>query len=215
MMTRNKLSAVVLAGMCVMGAAATAAAAPVFYDVTLDTTALVGAIDGPFSLNFQLNDGGGEATNSATLSDFQFGAGGGGVGSPTLIGGATGDLSSTVTLTDADGSFFNSFTQEFDPGTVLRFSILLTTELEPGGIPDQLSMGILAAGVGLPTEFFDAFFTIDVSSIDPAIQSFASDPSSGLTIGAPAVTPVPEPASLMLFGSGLVLAGFGRRRIRR
>jgi hypothetical protein len=212
-MMRKKLAVVVLAALSVAGHAAVSQAAPILYDVTIDTTALIGAPGGPFSLNFQLIDGGGEVTNNATLGDFQF-AGGGAVGSPTLAGGALGDLSSAVTLTDEGGSFFNSFTQDFDPGTLLRFTILLTMEIEPGGIPDQFSMGILRGGIGIPTEFFDAFMIIDINSSDPAIQSFGSDPISGLAIGAPSVTPVPEPASLTLVGTGLLLA-FRRRRQKR
>jgi len=63
-----------------------------------------------FSLDFQLTDGSGtgDANNTVILSDFGFG-GGTAVGNPNLTGGATGDLASTVTLTDT--AFLNDFFQ--------------------------------------------------------------------------------------------------------
>jgi hypothetical protein len=201
------LAVIALTTICVIGNAAAGRAAPILYDVTLDTTALIGR-SGPFWLNFQFNDGGGDAINSAILSNFDFG-GGAAIDEPIeLAGGAFGNLSSSVTLTDAGGSFFNSFTQAFDPGAQLRFSLLLTTEVEPFGFPDQFSMGI----AGLPTEFGDTFLLIDVNSTNPLIQAFSSDPSSGVDIGAPSIAAVPEPASLALFGPGMLLWVYRSRR---
>src|SRR5438067_1451243 len=92
--------------------------AAAIYDFSLDTSPLIGHAAGPFSLAFQFNDGSGagDANNTAILSAFQFGAGSA-TGAPTLFGGATGSLSSLVTLTDS--SFFNAFTQTFNPGNLL------------------------------------------------------------------------------------------------
>ncbi|MEJ7708650.1 MAG: hypothetical protein WKF84_02055 [Pyrinomonadaceae bacterium] len=75
--------------------------------ITFDTSSLVGG--GVFSLDFQLADGAGDilgdANNTVTLSGFNFGVGGDVVGAPTLDGGASGNISTTVSLTDS--AFFN------------------------------------------------------------------------------------------------------------
>src|SRR4030095_4323392 len=86
--------------------------ADLIYDFSLDTSSLVGHPAGPFQLAFQLNDGSGlgNYTNSITLSDFDLGVGGSAFGSPLLFGGATGDVTSIVTITDSD--FFNAFVQQ-------------------------------------------------------------------------------------------------------
>src|SRR5260370_28684447 len=95
--------------------------AGVVYDVSLNTSPLIGHAAGPFSLGFQLNDGSGagDANNTAILSAFQFGVGGSALGTPVLAGGATGSLASGVTITDS--SFFNAFSQQFNPGSLLQF----------------------------------------------------------------------------------------------
>src|SRR5438309_192037 len=89
--------------------------------VSLDTSPLMSASGGPFSIDFQFIDrsGTGDANNSVTLSDFGFGKGGSAFGSPAPpLGDVTGDLFSSVTLTDSLP--FNEFAQTFTPGD--RFS---------------------------------------------------------------------------------------------
>src|SRR5947209_858134 len=70
--------------------------AGVVYDVSLNTSPLIGHAAGPFSLAFQFNDGSGagDSNNTAILSAFQFGAGGSASGLPSLFGGASGSLAS-------------------------------------------------------------------------------------------------------------------------
>ena len=60
--------------------------ADIQYIVTLNTSPLVGHTAGPFAMNFQLNDGSGlgDANNTALLSGFVFG-GGGGAGSASTV----------------------------------------------------------------------------------------------------------------------------------
>ncbi len=62
---------VLLVGCFVLSAKTSRADA--LYLVILNTAPLSGHPAGPFSLNFQLSDGGGTATNVVTLTDFQFG----------------------------------------------------------------------------------------------------------------------------------------------
>src|SRR6516165_9212479 len=79
--------------------------ANILYDITMNTTPLIGHSAGPFSVEFQLNDGNGtgDSNNTASLTNFVLN-GGVALGSPTLTGGATGDLASGFSLIDS--SFF-------------------------------------------------------------------------------------------------------------
>lgn len=213
-----------LAGSVALGVltASTGRAATIQYLISLNTSSLVGNAAGPFSLNFQLNDGSGsgDGNNTATLTGFNFGAGGSATGSPVLSGGASGSLATTVTLTDS--AFLNSFTQRFNPGASLSFLASLSNNVDAGPQPDQFSFAIFdSAGFELPTlnPAFDAFVTIDLSSANPTVRAFASDPSrlpvaggTAITTGAVTAQVVPEPGTLALLGGGLLLVAAAARR---
>lgn len=186
--------------------------ASVLYDVSMNTTPLIGHVAGPFALEFQLNDGSGtgDANNTASLSSFTFG-GGTATGNPTLVGGAAGSLSSAVTLTDS--SFFNQFIQKFTPGDRLEFQLSLSNNAEGRATPDEFSFAILDhTGTEIPTlagSLFDVFVSIDITP-SHLITSFAGDvsrePAGGgapINISAPQVTPVPESSAWALLASGL------------
>jgi hypothetical protein len=199
----------------------------VSFTITIDTTGLAayGTPPAPFALEFQFNDGDGTVNNTATLSDFNFGTGGAAVGAPTYnctsgsgaaCSGITGDLSSTVTLSDSS-DFFNEFIQQFTPSSSdpLNFLLNLTTNVEPS-IPDSFSLAIFdSSGTGIPTSFFDVFVQIDITS-PLAIATYASDTSisppgcptcPAIALSAPVVdlatTPVPEPGTFVLLLGGL------------
>ncbi len=210
-----------LIALTVVLLSATVSQAGVIYDVSLNTSPLIGHAAGPFSLAFQFNDGSGagDSNNTAILSAFQFGAGGSAAGSPSLFGGASGSLASGVTLTDS--SFFNAFTQQFNPGSLLKFRLQVSTNVDAGGTPDEFSFSILDNTLTeLPTlGFFDVFVVLDIDSPNPVPQSFDSDPSrppagggSGITMSASQLAlATPEPSSFILLGIGLALIS---RRVR-
>jgi hypothetical protein len=119
----------------------------------MDTSPLMGSPPpGPFYIDFQLNDGRGigDANNMVAIGNFQF-DGGNPMGNPLPpIGGAMGDLSSSVTITDS--SFLNEFTQQFNPGSIFSFRVDLTTNVDTGQTPDAFSFAILDSTLGpLPT----------------------------------------------------------------
>ena len=198
----------------------------VSFNFTIDTTSLAPqpTPPKPFALDFQFLDGDHTRSNTVTLSQFAFGAGGGPHGSPTTAGGASGDLSGTVTLTDS--SFFNEFIQGFTPSGShpLRFLLTLTTNPEPG-TPDAFTLAIFdSSGTEIPTSFFGAFAQIDITN-PLTINTYASDTSTAppgcptcpaLDIAAPLVTtatsPVPEPGTFVLLAGGIGCLAFLRRK---
>ncbi len=191
------------------------------YHIRMDTSPLVGHAAGPFALNFQFTDGSGntpgDANNTVRLFNFAFG-GGSGAGTPTAMGGVTGNLASSVTLTDT--GLLNDFAQEFTPGSVLDFDLTLTNRADASGTPDEFTFAILdSSGTELPTLGLanvgsDVFLLTDLTGDPLNLQAFASDdtqsPAGGgtpLTIAAPTIAAVPEPGNIALLAS--LMAGSG------
>ncbi len=189
------------------------AEAQIQFQVNVDTSSLVGNPAGPYSLDFQLNDGSGwgDASNWATVSDIKFG-GGSATGSANTFGGAWGDLSSSVNLHDSD-PLVNEFYQGFTAGSWLSFTVSLSTQVESGPTPDEFSFAILDGSLfNIATQALgtDAFVQVNIDSQNPSILSYGS---ADLTIPAPTVTPVPEASTYGICGAALLgLVAFKRRK---
>lgn len=214
--------------------AAGTAHADLILDVTLDTsplTAAEAASAEPFSLAFQLDQGSQAGNNSATISDFSFGAGGSAGSScpaalsPCIFGGASGDISSSVDLNTSTA--FNALVETFTPGDTLSFVLDLTTNVDAGGTPDAFAFSILdSSGNPIPTldpTGADTLLTIDIDSASPTTLTYATDPSSNtlggagpsITMDAPIVSSpaaVPEPSESGIVCVGVLLAGVSLRR---
>jgi hypothetical protein len=211
---------------CVILAPTVCLAGVITYDIGLNTVPLIGHVAGPFAIEFQLNDGSGtgDGNNTAFVSNIAL-DGGAAVGSPTVTGGGSGNAATSITLTDS--SFFNQFIQEFTPGNRLNFRLVLSTNVDSGGIPDQFTFAVLdSTGVEIPTlSPFNVFVQIDIDSANPLVQTFGTDttrvPGAGggsIDISAPIATPfaeVPEPTSLLVLAPGLLLIGYLRRSTGR
>jgi hypothetical protein len=193
------------------------------FDVDIDTAGLSSDVaDAPFALDFQLLYGNSSlASNTATLSNFDF-TGGGATGSPVLIGAATGSLSSTVTLTASSANTDSEFYQSFLP-TVTDISFLATvTEKGPDiGTPTEFTASILDNSLGFPAPIFttapdtESLVVLDLNSSNTIedVHSYAGVSSAdGNTPLVGVVASVPDrgaTAALLAFAA-LALALFGR-----
>jgi hypothetical protein len=210
-MKNNKLinHTLMLAVGLLLSAGASQAA---LYHVSLNTSALVGNPAGPFSLDFQFNSGGDLNNNTAIISNFTFDIGGGApFGPANLIGGASGDISSVVTMSDS--SAFNEFYQEFTPGGSLNFDLNLTQNMDGGGTPDLFSVSILDSGLGNITTdgVGNSLVILTIDDTAPGGSIISTGTGTGSFAGI-SVTAVPEPSAAL---SGLLAGGLMMMRRRR
>ena len=184
------------------------------YRVTIDTSALssgVNAPNGPYSLDFQLNDGNLLNNNTATISNFTFTGGGAPFGAANTFGGASGSLANTVTLTDS--SAFNEFYQSFATGTFIEFDLNLTSNVAVGQTPDSFSFSILEGDLDsiTTTGFGNTLLQFDIDNTNPTSMDFVVSSGTGDYSGMN-VTVIPEPSAAVF---GLLACGFGMLRRRR
>ena len=106
-------------------------------------------------------------------------------------------------------AFFNSFTQDFIPGAFLKFTLDLTNSGPVGLTPDQFSFAILLDGFEVPTGDALGFNKLLRADLTGALNG-----PDVLHYAVTAAAAVPEPASLLLLGSGLMTLA-ARRRTRR
>jgi hypothetical protein len=135
--------------------------------------------------------------------------------------GCSGDLTSGVSLEDLDPTAA-FFTQQFNPGSSLSF-VLTATDDSGGGVPDQFAMALCDGG--LTTCYSDdasgALLLLDFSGGSLPVSSFVTFGASLQDLDAPVVTPVvdttavPEPATVLLLGSGVATAVVRRCTARR
>jgi hypothetical protein len=183
------------------------------YSISLDTAPLESdTADEPFSLSFVFTGGGaaGDA-NTVTLSDFNFDNGSPG---PTASIASTGDVStgsslaSGITL-DTVGGVSSSFRQTFNPGDSLTL-ILTTTEdlVDPStATPDMLAVYVDDPGdtplattsAGIPNVIVAFGYDFPANVAPPhAAAVIITGAGAKLVFPAPVITPIPEPASLIL-----------------
>lgn len=181
------------------------------FQVNIDTAPL----SGPQTLAFSLTDGDGTTDNLVTLSNFSFG-GGNPLGTPTYSGsGITGDLTSGVSITDAD--FLELFMQEFQPGSLLSFD-LMTTNAFAGGTPDGFLVYLCDASFSncySDDSSTGAMLALQLTGTPLTEADFVLNAASAQGLAAPSVASVPEPRLSLIAGLiGCALALRSRKRAR-
>jgi hypothetical protein len=192
----------------------TAAGHASLFHVNINTGALNLApanANAPFSLDFQFNDGGTLGNNTATISNFTFGTGGA-TGSAITLGGALGNIGSTVTFDNSTS--FQELYQTFTPGSVLGFDVFLSQNVD-GPTPDAFAVSILDQNLfNIPTTAAgDVLLHADITSTGPiSISSIELGAGTGDYAGVE-VTSVPEPTTAGV-GFCLMMVGAALRRRR-
>ncbi len=195
------------------GAIASAMADGVTYDVTVDTSSILGTSG---SLDFQFNPGP-LVTQTANLQILNFASDGTLVGSPSLTGDVTGTLSSTVTFDNGTG--FNDYFTGFTYGTTLSFVVNLSgpAVTSPDGVSTSgstfaFSMFSDSAGAipVLTSDSVNGFALLANINLDGTTT--LTNTSSELSAAPPGPVGTPEPATILLLTAGLAaLALFSKR----
>ncbi|MCZ2151160.1 MAG: NF038129 family PEP-CTERM protein [Bryobacterales bacterium] len=191
--------------------------ADIIYSVSLNTTALPSG--GTFYLDFQFFDGSGLPSdlnnNSVAISNLALG-GGATTGTPAFTGGGAGDASAGFTLNDTQ--FFNEVLQAFHPGSFLTFQVALTTAIDPGGTPDQLSFAILDSTLlELPTNgVANELLSITLNGTPPTVATYGTASGSPYSIAAPSVqqTDIPEPGGTGALLTAVLVGFLLAKRVR-
>jgi hypothetical protein len=198
-----------------------ASAAPITYDVSVDTSSISGTAG---SLDFNFNPGP-LVTQSASAQILDFTSDGTLAGNPVLTGDVSGALTGTVTFDH--GTAFNDYFEGFTYGSTLSFQISLygpalssPDGTSTSGSAFAFSMFSDAAGTipALTTDTADGFaFTVGVSLDGTTPLTNSSAQTTVVPATAPAI-PEPSTLSLIAVGFGIWLAfapHSGRQRNHR
>jgi hypothetical protein len=192
--------------------ASIASAAPITYDVAVDSSSISGTAG---ALDFQFNPGP-LVTQAASLQILNFTSNGALAGNSVLTGDVAGTLPGMLNFNN--GTAFNDYFEGFTYGSTLSFQVSLDGPAltSPDGVSSSgstfaFSMFSDAAGT-IPiftTNTTEGFaFIIDVN-LDgtTTVTNFSAQ-----TTVVPITGAIPEPSTLALLGIGVIGLGIMRRR---
>jgi len=200
------LQIIAIAALLFTFGAQTSFAAGISVNVSINTSGLPTGPGSEIVFIFTDGSGLGDANNTATLTNFALG--GGTLGISSTSGGASGDMSSTVSLTDS--SLLNFFAETFSAGTSVSFLLNLTTNVDAGGTPDQFSIEIIDPNGNFfsPQDPAGDLLAINLDSASPS----TSTQSSLVTVSTPGPVGTPEPATIFLLAAGLAAIALSTKR---
>jgi hypothetical protein len=191
----KNLHALVVAAMLLVSLASHADS----FTVSLNTSPVSGST---LILLFQFT---GISDNSVVVDSLQYGVGGSAQGAATFTGGASANPGGGFSLTDSD-FFFNSVEQQFVAGNSLSFKVNLTDNSD-GFTPDEFAFSL--EGVNT-TDPGGALAVIDIGRA-PLMFATSGNGNSSDQIGSPTITSaVPEPTTVVLLGTGLLILRWRR-----
>jgi hypothetical protein len=203
-MNTKRLKSLAAVGFVVLGTLAGEGSYAVGF--TINTSGLMAHPASPFAIDVQLVDGDGIVNNIVSLSNLSL-EDGRSLGTPTTVGGASGDIDSEIRLSDT--AFFSSFTQPFVAGARLSFD-LNGSASGMGPVADEVSISFLdRTGAAVPTTALsqlgsDVLIRVVLEGGAWSVQTFNGDLTrvplgGGLPIDLTVLfSPVPEPSRLAL-----------------
>ncbi len=166
-------------------------AAPLNFSWTVNTAALSGQSG---QLSFQYNTSGTDAT-TATISEFS----GAALGSFSILGNVTGDLSSSVVISPTNVVALNEFLQDVTFGDSFQFVLTLAGDL-----------------LDNPLDFNGSQFALQILGSPSLLVSVeiipGLDPIVSLDASVTETNPVPEPGTALLVFVAVPVGFWLRRR---
>jgi hypothetical protein len=207
-----------LAGALALGAFSSAIAAPVTYDITVNTSPLAGTVG---KLDFQLNPGVVTAPD-ATVTITNFNSQTLLQGAPQLDGGASGALTGSATIANSAG--FNALLQDVVFGASFSFRLIFDGSFlsAPSADGTTFSLNLLDTLTFVPLGLSNPAGNFITGSLVDGLITFSSEAApignaravTGIDAPVTGSVPIPSASLLALLGFLVLLVFGGRRNLR-